>query len=278
MNLVENGIFPIVFDKHGNKLPTPDTGLQQSGTIQGEGKLAGTLCLFIRTTACNLRCAFGKNLCDTPYSSFFPENEEQSIEDIVRTIELNSRNGLINHVVISGGEPTLQTKELGELLIALKVKGYHTTIETNATIISDVIVENTDLISMSPKLSSSNPSIEVLQKNGIGAGWARKHASKRYSLSVISAYVNYCRYNPEHDYQLKFVVTCEDDIQEIINDYVIPLELTPQEYKNVYLMPEGITEQEVIDNGKKTANLAVQYGFSFTSRLHTLIWGTKAGV
>ena len=112
LNLVNGGIFPIK-----GKLNEDSTGFQYSGTFQGEGKLTGTACLFIRTSACNLRCAWvgldgNGSLCDTPYSSHNPEKNQMEVEDIVKIVVENTREQNINHVVISGGEPTMQTDAL----------------------------------------------------------------------------------------------------------------------------------------------------------------------
>ena len=109
LNLVNGGIFPIK-----GSLNEDSTGFQYSGTFQGEGKLTGTACLFIRTSACNLRCAWvgldgNGSLCDTPYSSHNPEKNQMEIDDIIETVLRNTREQNINHVVISGGEPTMHT-------------------------------------------------------------------------------------------------------------------------------------------------------------------------
>jgi len=82
INLVQGGIFPIK-----DNLTNDSTGFKYAGTFQGEGKLTGTACLFIRTSACNLRCAWvgldGKGSpCDTPYSSHNPEKNKMEIDDI----------------------------------------------------------------------------------------------------------------------------------------------------------------------------------------------------
>jgi 7-carboxy-7-deazaguanine synthase len=47
---------------------------------QGEGLLTGTPSVFIRTSGCNLRCWF----CDTPYTSWQPEGEDLSVDEIMR--------------------------------------------------------------------------------------------------------------------------------------------------------------------------------------------------
>ena len=92
INLVENGVFPITKDAEGNLLEGAlDTGLSSPGTVQGEGKLLGTSCLFIRTSGCNLRCAWvgadgNGSPCDTPYSSHHAEKNMMEVDDVVKLV------------------------------------------------------------------------------------------------------------------------------------------------------------------------------------------------
>ena len=67
-------------------------------SIQGESTYAGRPCVFVRLTACDLRCSW----CDTPYA--FYEGRKASIDDVVR--ETESYNCPL--VEITGGEPLLQ--------------------------------------------------------------------------------------------------------------------------------------------------------------------------
>ena len=49
-------------------------------SIQGEATRAGDPCVFVRLTACDLRCSW----CDTPYA--FYEGTKRSIDDVVAAV------------------------------------------------------------------------------------------------------------------------------------------------------------------------------------------------
>jgi 7-carboxy-7-deazaguanine synthase len=310
LNLVKNGIFPIVKAIDGSLLPgIPDTGYAISGTVQGEGKLLGMPCLFIRTSACNLRCAWigvdGKGSpCDTPYSSHKPEKNPMDVAEIVKLIQVNQ--GAIKHCIISGGEPTMQTEALGELLETLQACGFHTTIETNATIYDDKIAKHTNLFSMSPKLSSSTPHEAHLKDTKIkyDEKWAERYERDRKNIPVIQQYINACyttslsydknmlaggmipanmdfkvKQGPkkaDKDFQLKFVVTKPEDILEIENDFLA--HLTGWKPEDICLMPEGITPEDLMERTSWVTQECIKRGWRFTPRLHALLFGVKRGV
>jgi len=50
-------------------------------SLQGESSFAGWPCIFIRLTACNLRCSY----CDTAYA--FTQGKKQSLEEIFRRVK-----------------------------------------------------------------------------------------------------------------------------------------------------------------------------------------------
>lgn len=268
INLVENGIFPIEYDKDGKRLnDTPETGFKYSGTLQGEGLFIGIPSLFIRTSGCNLRCTFaGGELCDTPYSSFDAETNMEDIEDIIDTVINNI--GPMRHIVITGGEPTLQGKPLVELCKRLKeeVPGVIITIETNGTIFVPLLAKYVDLFSISPKLSSSTPSKKLLPK------MAMNHEKKRKNIKVLNSYIVSGK-----TVQLKFVITGPDDIKEIQEDFLDALEYQiPNDL--IILMPEGIDPVKLAAKHIMVAEECIKNGWRFSPRLHIMIWNNLRSI
>jgi|TARA_R110000822_G_scaffold206166_1_gene342614 7-carboxy-7-deazaguanine synthase len=280
INLVENGVFPITKDADGNLLEGAlDTGLSSPGTAQGEGKLLGTACLFIRTSGCNLRCAWvgadgNGSPCDTPYSSHHAETNKMEIDDVVKLVQAN--RGKMNYVVVSGGEPTMQ-QGLSELLAKLQSLSLHTTIETNATIFNPLIARHTNLISMSPKLASSTPHEANLKNTGIDYSehWAKKHEAKRRNIDTIQKYIDAAKLY-DNDFQLKFVVQNPNDIQEIENDFLA--HLLGWTADDVVLMPEGTSSDMLADRSYWAIEAAINRGWRFTPRLHIELFGKARAV
>jgi 7-carboxy-7-deazaguanine synthase len=67
-------------------------------SIQGESTHAGRPCVFVRLTACDLRCTW----CDTAYA--FDEGRKRTIDDVVQDVEAYG----CPLVEVTGGEPLLQ--------------------------------------------------------------------------------------------------------------------------------------------------------------------------
>ena len=72
-------------------------------SIQGESTYAGQPCVFVRLTACDLRCAW----CDTAYAFF--EGRKRSIDDVIADVG-RYRCALVE---VTGGEPLLQEDVYG---------------------------------------------------------------------------------------------------------------------------------------------------------------------
>lgn len=233
-------------------------------SIQGEGKRTGVPSFFIRTNNCNLRCMFASgNLCDTPYTSWTPEDEhnigELSIDDIINEYK---NSGAVD-AVITGGEPTLQYDELTDLCYKLKNLGAYITLETNGTR-DGLFLEYIDLISVSPKLKSSIP---------FDTKYEKMHLQNRINLDVLKIYHDY-NVKGNKSIQWKFVYCNEKDIDEIIQLQ----QKVGFVNRDIYLMPEGITEKDISAKRKELVDVCKKYSFNYTERLHILIWGSKRGV
>ncbi|WP_415380491.1 7-carboxy-7-deazaguanine synthase QueE [Halosimplex sp. TS25] len=229
-------------------------------SIQGEGELAGIPSVFVRTSGCNLRCWF----CDSYHTSWEPTHAWMDIDGILD--EVTSHNQC-DHVVVTGGEPMIHD-EITDLLDSLSAAGYHTTIETNGTIYRDAEI---DLASISPKLASSTPTADRDPK-GDGE-WEAEHEQRRLDLDALADLVE------AYSFQLKFVVTGDDDVEEIqtLLDELRPVTNATVRNEDVLLMPEGATRDRLNETREVTAELAMEHGYRYTPRLHVDLWNDAPG-
>ncbi len=89
-------------------------------SIQGESTWAGSPCVFVRLTGCNLRCRW----CDTEYA--FYEGHHLTVDEIVERV----RGYGCNLVEVTGGEPLLQ-KGVHGLFRLLLDGGFTVLVETS---------------------------------------------------------------------------------------------------------------------------------------------------
>ncbi len=105
-------------------------------SLQGESTFAGLPCIFIRLTACDLRCSY----CDTAYA--FTEGKKKSLAEILAEVkrlaapfQIGNRQSAIGIsslplVELTGGEPLLQKNSL-PLMKQLCDDGFTVLIETS---------------------------------------------------------------------------------------------------------------------------------------------------
>ncbi|OAQ52038.1 hypothetical protein HTG_13735 [Natrinema mahii] len=225
-------------------------------SLQGEGTLAGVPSTFVRTSGCNLRCWF----CDSYHTSWEPTHAWLGLEELLAEIEARDAE----HVVLTGGEPLLHAESV-DLLEALAERGYHTTVETNGTIYRDAPI---DLASISPKLASSTPTPERAPADADADEWEQRHERDRIDMDALARLVE------AYDVQLKFVVTDGDDMPEILEllgDLRDAADV-PIGDDDVLLMPEGATRERLAETRTRVADLAMEYGFRYTPRLHVDLW------
>ena len=218
-------------------------------SVQGEGVSAGVASTFVRLATCNLRCSW----CDTAYTwdwSRF-DRAEQTMELSIEAIAGNVLSRAPRNVVITGGEPLIQRRQLLPFVTGLKADGLRLEVETNGTIAPGELTEGVDQWNVSPKLRhAGNEGLDRLPE-----------AVLRDFASHPNAF-------------FKFVVQQEADLDEVDalrRQFDIPPE-------RIVLMPEGTTAAQLNARSPWLAETCTERGYRFSSRLHILIWGDKRGV
>jgi 7-carboxy-7-deazaguanine synthase len=219
-------------------------------SIQGEGLLTGTPSVFVRASGCNLRCWY----CDTPFTSWAPEGEDLSVEDILAQVLASSAQ----HVVLTGGEPMLFA-EMIPLCAELRALGRHITVETAGTLYLPVAC---DLMSISPKLPNSTPSAEEAGK------WHARHERTRHQPEVVKQLMK------EYPYQLKFVVDNQADAHAV-EEYL--WEFPDVDRSRVLLMPQGADVDSLAVQAEWLQPYCREHGLTYCPRMQFAWFGTQRG-
>ena len=227
-------------------------------SFQGEGTYLGQPSFFLRTSGCNLRCKWGDTLCDTAYASWEPETNLMSVADVLAKIQaMKDESPMVNHVVVTGGEPFMQ-EDLGELLVGLKAMDLFITVESNGTT-HPIEPLPIDLISLSPKLSTSTP---------MATEFEDIHRTRRINVGALKRWVD------NYNYQFKFVIFEESDEAEIL-EILNQLGDVPPE--RVFLMPEGVDMSQLRVHAIDCFDIARRHGWRYTPRAHIEIFGDSRG-
>ena len=218
-------------------------------SIQGEGKNSGQPSVFVRFSSCNLHCVW----CDTQYTwnwkKFSKKDEviDCSVKEVAEIIvKLRCKN-----VVLTGGEPLLQQKELVELMALLKPKGFWFEVETNATILpSREFDYYVDQYNCSPKLKNSGNSVKE---------------------RIVEEALEFFASSPKTFF--KFVVQAAADAEEA-GELVARFKIAKEK---VCLMPEGKNAKEIKEKGPAVSKICKVEGFHFSNRLHLELFGDRRG-
>ncbi len=202
-------------------------------SINGEGRRAGELALFIRFQGCNLSCSY----CDTAWA-----NEATCPYEDLSPAELRDyavREGIKN-ITLTGGEPLLQ-EGLKELIGLFLAEGFHVEIETNGA------------VSLAPFCGASRPTFTVDYKlPDSGCEEAMVHAN--FDLLQRTDTV-------------KFVVSSRRDLErarEVVDTYGLLFAC------GVYVSPVfGSIETEEIVEFMKARRLN---GWRLQIQMHKVIW------
>ena len=150
-------------------------------------------------------------------------------------------------------------RTISQLTEELHARGHHITIETAGTVMRDV---SCDLMSISPKLANSTPSPSRAGE------WSVRHEKARHRPEIVAQLIQ------RHDYQLKFVVSRLQDLDEI-EQYLALLPVVRRDY--VMLMPEGIEASQLKEREKWLRPACDEREFTYCPRMHIEWYGNKRG-
>ena len=122
-------------------------------SIQGEGKYAGVLQVFVRFFECHMHCVW----CDTPDSIGDGKREfkEYSVNELMKEIQPLVKG--CHSLSLTGGEPLLQADFIGELIPLVEKQRLKIYLETSGVLYQELkkIIRQVDIVSMDLKLPSS---------------------------------------------------------------------------------------------------------------------------
>lgn len=257
---------------------------EQFFSLQGEGPFAGTPAVFLRLAGCNLKCGLAPGdsvtdfekgqeptadgatwICDTIDVWRDPENRYDPGQLVHEwgTLGWTNRLEAGAHVILTGGEPTLQLHQDASMAFLDRLEEFmaeppFVEVETNGTIRpDDAYLDVVDHFNVSVKLQNS--------------GMDR---DDRINPEAMEYYADRWVDGADPTAVFKFVVGGEADMDEIhglISEFDIP-------YRQVMLMPAGQTREQLRETYPVVAELCKENGCSFSPRLHVTLWDQATGV
>ena len=280
-------------------------------SVQGEGISSGVPSYFVRLGLCNLTCGMSRVFtnklmkeasladgeifkgdlelegkatwtCDST-SQWLWRGEEKDFQYLIdqwkeQGIYDDIKNGTI-HIIWTGGEPTIkghqeaivnfieywikQDPEIEHLYKIVdaktfdwiekrKITGFNE-IETNGTVyIDNSLFKMLNQINCSPKLSNS--------------GMTEKQRINPDAIKRIMEHSNY---------QFKFVISNEEDVKELLRDFVAPFSIP---LKNVVCMPGLDSQTDFHERTQFVLEMAKKYKFRGLTRLHLSAWDKTLNV
>jgi 7-carboxy-7-deazaguanine synthase len=219
-------------------------------SLQGESTFAGLPCIFVRLTACNLRCSY----CDTAYA--FTEGQKTELERVVEKVRAFAAPYAKKPLVeLTGGEPLLQKESL-TLMKQLCDDGFTVLVETSGALDISAVDTRVRRI-MDLKCPSSG---EVARNRFANISHLKETDEVKFVIGTLE------------DYQWAKEQLKKFDLPEIcpvLFSWVSPLQ-EQQRVSSLKKVPQGqtpITRKELVER-----IIADALPVRFQLQMHKLIW------
>ena len=231
-------------------------------SLQGESTFAGLPCVFVRLTACNLRCSY----CDTAYA--FAEGKRRELGDVrAEVLRLakpyfssnpKTQDSKLPLVELTGGEPLLQPNALS-LMKRLCDDGFIVLVETSGAL--DISKVDSRVRRIMDLKCPSSGEVERNRRENIS------HLKVTDEIKFVVGTVEDYEWAKEQIAAHKLGAICP-----LLMSWVHPLRPEQQD-KSLKHVPEGqtpITRQQLAER-----IIADALPVRFQAQLHKIIWSPE---
>jgi 7-carboxy-7-deazaguanine synthase len=228
-------------------------------SLQGESTFAGLPCIFVRLTACNLRCSY----CDSAYA--FTEGKKQTLEEVKVEVhrqaapfanpKLGTRDSKLPLIELTGGEPLLQKNAL-PLMAQLCDDGFTVLLETSGA--HDISAVDSRVRRIVDLKCPSSGEVERNRRENIPH--LKGTDEIKFVIGTVEDYAWAKRQIAEHKL---------DSICPLLMSWVHPL-APEQQDKSLKRVPPGqtaISRLQLVEN-----IIADALPVRFQAQLHKIIW------